>query len=263
MELFTLENLGSLLMLVLLQAVLGFDNLLYISLESKRAPKERQSYVRKMGIGVAVVLRIALLFGLMHLIKYVQQPLFNLNWQGSVEGEFNLHSLIVLFGGGFILYTAVREIWHMMSPVHDQLKEEQGQKSTQQVIAMIVMMNLVFSFDSILSAMALTDVFAIMATAIIIGGLLMIWLADKVSEFLQKNRMYEVLGLFILFIVGIMLITEGGELAELHLAGHPIEKMNKATFYFVIAVLVLTDIVQGRYQKKLLAEEAELLKSKS
>jgi len=81
----------------------------------------------------------------------------------------------------------------------------------------------------------------------------MIVLADKVSTFLQKNRMYEVLGLFILLIVGIMLLSEGGHLAHLHLFGSAITPMSKATFYFVIVVLVLIDIVQGRYQKNLLS----------
>ena len=106
--------------------------------------------------------------------------------------------------------------------------------------------------NSILSALALTDVFWVMASAIVVGGLLMIFLADRVSAFLQKNRMYEVLGLFILFVVGIMLLTEGGHLAHLSLFGHQIRAMNKATFYFVITVLVLTDLVQTRYQKKLM-----------
>ena len=125
-------------------------------------------------------------------------------------------------------------------------------ESVKKIIIWIVAMNLIFSFDSILSAMALSDVFWVMALAIIISGALMIWLADRVSEFLQKNRMYEVLGLFILFVVGIMLISEGGHLAHLHLFGHQITPMSKATFYFVIGILVLTDIVQTRYQKKLI-----------
>jgi predicted tellurium resistance membrane protein TerC len=112
-------------------------------------------------------------------------------------------------------------------------------------------MNMVFSFDSILAALALTDVFWVMAVSIVIGGLLMIWLADRVAHFLQKNRMYEVLGLFILLVVGIMLLTEGGHLAHLQLFGHEIVPMTKATFYFVIGVLVLTEIAQSRYQKKL------------
>jgi predicted tellurium resistance membrane protein TerC len=121
----------------------------------------------------------------------------------------------------------------------------------------IVIMNLVFSFDSILSAMALTDEFYVMAVAIVISGLGMIWLADHVAEFLKKNRMYEILGLFVLFIVGVMLVSEGAHLAHLHLFTFEIHAMEKSTFYFVIAVLVLVDIVQGRYQKKLLAEQAQ------
>ena len=92
--------------------------------------------------------------------------------------------------------------------------------------------------------------------ATVAGGLLMILLADRVAEFLQRNRMYEVLGLFVLFVVGILLLTEGGHLADLHLFGHKIEAMSKATFYFVISVLVLTEIVQSRYQKKLLKAKA-------
>lgn len=80
----------------------------------------------------------------------------------------------------------------------------------------------------------------------------MIWLSDKVTDFLTKNRMYEVLGLFILFIVGIMLLTEGGHLAHLKLFGEEITPMSKTTFYFVIVILVLIDIVQGQYQKKII-----------
>jgi len=90
-----------------------------------------------------------------------------------------------------------------------------------------------------------------MATAIIIGGILMIWLADSVSTFLKRNRMYEVLGLFVLFVVGIMLITEGGHLAHLEIAGTKITVMNKVTFYFIITIMVLIDVVQGRYQRKI------------
>ena len=114
-------------------------------------------------------------------------------------------------------------------------------------------MNLIFSFDSILSALALTDLFVLMVIAVVVSGGLMIWLADHVAEFLKKNRMMEVLGLFILLIVGIMLLSEGAHLAHLRLFGHVVEPMAKSTFYFVIAVLVLIDIVQARYQKKLLA----------
>lgn len=243
-------------LLVLLQAVLGFDNLLYISLMSKRAPAEDQAKVRKLGIGIAIFLRIALLFILVSLIDYFQEPWFEIDAEGIFVGHYNLHSIIVLVGGAFILYTSVKEIIHMMT-LDDHEGEDRSAQSAGRVIFTIVVMNLVFSFDSILSAMALSDNTYIMATAIIIGGMLMIWLADHVSTFLQKNRLYEVLGLFILFVVGIMLLTEGGHLAHMEIAGQPITPMNKMTFYFVIAVLVMCDVVQSRYQRKLMAEKAK------
>ena len=94
-----------------------------------------------------------------------------------------------------------------------------------------------------------------MAIAIVVSGLLMLFLADRVSAFLAKNKMYEVLGLFILFIVGIMLVTEGGHLAHIKIFGNEIVPMSKTTFYFVIVILIITDIVQGKYQKKLLAKK--------
>ena len=160
-----LENIFTLLMLILLQAVLGFDNLLYISLESKNAPKERQAYVRKIGILLAVVFRIILLFVLLKLIDYFQDPILSLPFEGVAEAKFNIHSLIVLVGGIFIIYTAMKEIWHMVG-VHeiDTDIAHRGKGSVSKVIMMIVIMNIVFSFDSILSAMALTDVFWVMAT---------------------------------------------------------------------------------------------------
>lgn len=262
METFTIDNIFTLLMLVLLQIVLGFDNLLYISLESRNAPEDKQAYVRKVGIGLAIILRIVLLFVLLTVIDYFQDPVFGIHMTDIVEGEFNIHSLIVLLGGIFIIYTAMKEIWHMISLEEHENQEERKIKSVGSVIFMIILMNLVFSFDSILSAMALTDVFWVMATAIITGGLLMIWLADHVSTFLAKNRMYEVLGLFILFLVGIMLLTEGGHLAHLELFGEHIVPMSKTTFYFILVTMVLIDVVQGRYQRKLTMEKQRMLKNK-
>lgn len=241
--------------LVLLQAVLGFDNLLYISLESKRAPEADQAKVRKIGIAIAIVLRIGLLFLLLSLIEVVQSSLFSLHIDGIFEGSYNIHSLIVLLGGVFIVYTAVKEVWHMMNLEEDTAAADKEPKSVGAVITMIVLMNLVFSFDSILSAIALTHVKWVMATAIVIGGLLMIWLADRVAAFLARNRMFEVLGLFVLLIVGIMLLSEGGHLAHMKLFGNEITPMTKTTFYFVIAVLVIVDLVQTRYHRKLVTEK--------
>lgn len=253
--LLSVSGIFTLVMLVILQAVLGFDNLLYISIESKRVAADKQSFVRKSGIGMAIVLRICLLFVVIHLIDRLQDPFFSFEskwFAGSISG----HSLIVLGGGAFILWTAIKEIYHMLA-VHDIEHEGEGdgKNSVGKAIALIVIMNLVFSFDSILSAMALTKDFATMAVAIVVSGGLMILLADRVSEFLQKNRMYEILGLFILFIVGVMLVSEGGHLADLQFFSHHVTPMAKSTFYFVLAVLIIVDVVQSRFQKKLLAQQ--------
>lgn len=260
-DLFTLQNLLTLGMLILLQAVLGFDNLLYVAIESKRAPKADQRRVRQLGIGLAIVLRIILLFVVISAIELFQDQLFSINFAGWVEGDFNGHSIIVLLGGGFIIWTAIKEIGHMLMIHHLEDGTDDHSKPTWSVIASIILMNLVFSFDSILSAIALTDVFVVMATAIIITGILMIVLADGVAEFLKQNRMYEVLGLFILFIVGILLVSEGGHLAHIKLLGYPVEAMSKSTFYFVLIVLILTDVVQSQYQKRLQAQKEREINS--
>lgn len=252
MEIFNLENLFTLLMLTMLQAVLGFDNLLYISLESQRVEPWRQTSLRRWGIGLAVFLRIILLFVILEVVQLFQGELFSISLYGIIDGHFNLHSLIVLLGGIFIIYTAVKEIMHMLI-VESLGTGTKPRASYVKSLVLIISMNVVFSFDSILSAMALTDVFWVMALAIVIGGILMIWLSDRVALFLEKNRMYEVVGLFILFIVGIMLLSEGGHLAHLHFFGHAIEPMSKATFYFVIVVVVLVDLVQSRYASNLMS----------
>ena len=254
MDLFTLENFFTLLMLILLQAVLGFDNLLYISIESSRVEADKQQMVRRFGIGLAIALRLVLLFIVVSLINALSAPLFGIHIGNIIEGEFTFRAVVSILGGGFIMYTAVKEIMHLLSVEHIGNVESQTPKSVVAAVTMIVTMNLIFSFDSLLSAIALTQVLPVMATAIIISGIMMIVLADGVSAFLKKNRMFEVIGLFILFIVGILLITEGGHLAHLKLFGYAVEAMSKSSFYFVIFVMVIVSVVQTRYRNKLEAQ---------
>ncbi len=254
-DLFTIENLFTLLVLTALETVLGFDNLLYISIEAKRVAPERQKYVRQLGTILAIVLRIVLLFVVLQLIATFQNPLFGLDLP-FFAASFNGHSLIVLAGGAFLIHTATKEIFHMLSV--DDLEHHQGlgpkHSSVGRALFWILVMNIVFSFDTVLSAVALTNNFIVMSTAIVISGALMVLLSEHVARFLQKNRMYEVLGLFVLLLVGVLLLTEGGHIAHLAFFGFPVEPMAKTTFYFVVGALLLVDIVQGRYQKKLLAE---------
>jgi predicted tellurium resistance membrane protein TerC len=257
-ELFTFQNLTTLMVLTALETVLGFDNLLYITIEAKRVSPDRQAYVRKLGTVLAIGLRVVLLFVVLQLIAMFQASWFKIDIP-FFHGDFNGHSLIVLLGGLFLINTAMKEIHHMLSV--DDLQHEEGEgpkhRSVGSAIFWILVMNIVFSFDTVLSAVALTDQFFVMATAIILSGILMVVLADHVARFLEKNRLYEVLGLFVLLLVGVMLTAEGGHIAHLTFFGYEVEPMAKSTFYFVVAALVIVDVIQGRYQKKLNAEVNE------
>ena len=148
-DLLTIENLGNLLMLCFLQAVLGFDNLLYISIESQRAPVAQQRAVRFWGIIIAVALRVVLLFVMISLIDKLAEPFVVLNWVGILEGGVNFATCVFILGGVFIIYTAVKEISHMLSVehLHTDVEGKSG-KSAAKVVMLIVFMNLIFSFDS-------------------------------------------------------------------------------------------------------------------
>ena len=263
-DLLTAENLGNLLMLCFLQAVLGFDNLLYISIESQRAPVAHQRAVRFWGIILAVVLRVVLLFVMIRLIESLSEPFYVFDWKGVIEGGVNFATCVFILGGIFIIYTAVKEISHLLTIEHltTDVAQKTG-KSAARVVMLIVMMNLIFSFDSVLSALAITDVFPILAAAILLSGTAMLLLADRVTAFLEKNRMYQVLGLFILLIVGVVLLGEAGQAAAhamhdetlaLHFFGYEVIPMSKTTFYFSVVVLFAVEILQSGYQRKLKSE---------
>lgn len=253
-------------MLCFLQAVLGFDNLLYISIQSQRAPQEKQKSVRFWGIIIAVALRIVLLFAMIRLIGALSEPFFVMEWTGYLEGGVNFATIVFVLGGVFIMYTAVTEIAHMLSSSHLGGNHSQGHRmSAARVVTLIVMMNLIFSFDSILSALAITDVFPVLAFAILLSGAAMLILADGVTEFLERNRMYEVLGLFILLIVGVVLLGEAGPAAaramhdtgiQIRILGYELVPMSKTTFYFSVVVLVAVEAVQSRYSRKLSADRS-------
>ena len=256
-DLFTIENLTTFLVLTALETVLGFDNLLYISIEAKRVGAKSEAYVRRMGTILAIGLRIVLLFVVLKLIDLFQEPFFSFD-STIASGKLSGHALIVLLGGIFLIYTALKEIFHMLSV--DDLGHANGGRATRTVasaLIWILLMNIVFSFDTVLSAVALTKNFPVMAAAIIVSGILMVVMADTVANFLKRNRMYEVLGLFVLLLVGFMLMSEGGHVAHLAFFGYPVEPMAKSTFYFVLVTLVVVEIAQSRYQKKLLADEGK------
>ncbi|MEZ4291942.1 MAG: hypothetical protein R3E53_15955 [Myxococcota bacterium] len=148
------------------------------------------------------------------------------------------------------MYTALKEISHLLAIEHLDSPVEAAPKLAARVVAMIVTMNLIFLRLDPLGARDHEGLCRARDGDRDLG-LMMLLLADRVSAFIERNRKYEVLGLFILLIVGVVLLGEGGHVAHLTLAGFRVEAMSKTTFYFAISVLVVVDLLQSRYQAKL------------
>ena len=244
---FTLDNLVTLALLVLLQAVLGFDNLLYISQESKCVTANEQKILRRYSLYIAIFFRILFLFIFVKMIATFQSVLFSIVFPDIISVSFTLHSLIFLFGGVVIIYTATKKISSLL--IRGK-RERRKPLSFSHALLLIILMNLVFSFEAVVSMRALTDSLFMMLPAMLIGVALMAWFVEHISAFLKQYRRYEMLGLFVLFLVGIILVSEGGDLANFYLFGQAIEPMSKVTFYLIVVLIIIVDSVQGRYSKK-------------
>ncbi|MBN2662615.1 MAG: hypothetical protein JXR68_03100 [Bacteroidales bacterium] len=252
-----IADIFTLFMAIVLQAVLSIDNMLYISFSSKNAPAGKSNYVRSMGIIIAIVLRVVLLFVFVFVLSKFTNPLFEISGNKIFTGNFTLHGLIELVGGAFIIYTAIKEIWHMLTIEDFDSENTKNGTSLVKLFVMITFMNLIFSFDSVLSVVAITEKFWIMLLAVLIGGVLMIWLSNRITAFLQKNKKFEILGLFILLLVGFMLMTEAAHLSDIHVFGAEIHALHSSTFYMILVILVVVDVLQSRYQKRITKIEKE------
>ena len=251
-DFFTFQNLITLVILTALEVVMGFDNLLYISIDARRAAPERQAFVRRAGTLISLAMGVVLLFVLLKLIGALEQPFFmiDLTW---LHAALSGHALIVMFGGVMLIRTAIREIRHLLSVVDLEHEGQLHAPNTPviKVLTSVALMCIVFSFDTVVAAIAFTDNVAIMLVAVVLAGVISILAADRVALFLQKNRLYEVLGLFVLLLVGAMLMADGGHIGKLIFFGYAVEPMAKSTFYFILAALVIVDVLQGKYQSKL------------
>ena len=250
--LFSFSGLFTVAILTALEMVMGFDNLLYISIDARRAAPENRAFVRRAGTLISLAMSVVLLFVLLQLIRVLDEPLLNLDFSWLHMAPSG-HALIVLFGGWMLIRTSIREIHHMLSvaDLENEGAHHAAAASVPSILSSIALMCLVFSFDTVVAAIAFTDNIAIMLVAVILAGTISVLASEEVAHFLQKNRLYEVLGLFILLLVGIMLVADGGHIAKLAFFGYEVEPMAKSTFYLILGALVAVDILQGKYQKKL------------
>lgn len=251
----TAEAWMSLLTLTFLEIVLGVDNIIFISIEAGKLPEDQQKKATNIGLALAMVLRIALLFGIAILIA-MEEPLkwatFQADW---FHGGFTGQSLILIAGGVFLLYKSTAEIHHKLEgPDHG----EEGAKSKvvstlQKAIVQITIINIVFSFDSILTAVGMTNgvegAFVIMVTAVVISVIIMMLFAVPVGRFVNKHPTVQMLGLAFLLLIGFMLIAEGAHLAHLEVFGSSVGAVPKGYLYFAIAFSLLVEFLNMRLRK--------------
>lgn len=204
MELFLLpETWIAILTLTFLEIVLGVDNIIFISIISNKLPKEEQQKARTIGLSLAIIIRVAMLLGISWLIHFTQ-PLFTI-----FEHGFSGRDIILFAGGLFLLAKSTSEIHHKVTHDEDGQKNLKGGMTMKSAIIQIVLLDMVFSFDSILTAVGLTNHVILMIIAVIISMIIMIIYAGKIADFIAKYPTLQMLALSFLILIGFMLVLEG------------------------------------------------------
>ncbi len=234
--LFQIENIIALVTLVVLELVLGVDNVIFISILAGKLPVEQQSRARMTGIALAVITRILLLLSLSWII-HLEDPFFFLPWFGGESLGISGRDLILLVGGLFLLWKATHEI-------HQKLEGVEGQASAKvkaafwSVIIQIMLLDIVFSLDSVITAVGMVDEILIMIIAVVAAAGVMIFVSGPLGDFVERHPTIKMLALSFLLMIGFTLIVEG-----LH------QHIPKGYVYFAMGFSVFVEILNLRMRK--------------
>ena len=255
LEVFSSANAWfALLTLTFLEIVLGIDNIVFISIVSNKIDPKDQRKARNMGLFLAMLFRIALLFGIQWVVS-LNRPLFNIDWSwlhGYVSGQ----SIIIFLGGLFLLYKSVSEIHHKIEG-DEHLDISDGKTSLWGSVFQIALLNIVFSFDSILTAVGLVSfkefgnggALVIMILAVIFSIAIMMLFAGPVSKFVNGHPTIQILGLSFLILIGVMLLAEASHLGHFNLFGQEVGVIPKGYLYFAIFFSLLVEFFNMKIRK--------------
>jgi predicted tellurium resistance membrane protein TerC len=244
----------ALVTLTFLEIILGIDNIIFISIVTGKLPVEKRKKATQIGLFLAMFLRIGLLFGITLLIK-MKEPLFSIDW-GWFSAHFNGQALILLGGGIFLIYKSTKEIGEKVDHKGEEEKElkSAATKSFANVILQILLIDLIFSIDSILTAVGMTNglegALYIMVTAVVISVGVMMLFAVPVGTFVNNNPSIQILGLAFLILIGFMLVTESMHLSESVLVGQTVGAVPKTYLYFAIAFSLAVEFLNMKMRKK-------------
>ena len=222
----------ALLTLTFLEIVLGVDNLIFISLVSAKLPEEKQGRTRLIGLTLALVFRILMLLGITWIIKADQNFFFILG--EGISGR----ELILFAGGMFLIAKSTSEIHHKLD-IEGKAQKIKGSDVTSKVIFQIVLLDIIFSFDSILTAIGMTKVVLLMIIAMVISMIVMLIFSKAISDYIAKHPTLQILALSFLILIGFMLVLEA---AEIHIP--------KGYIYFAVFFSLAIEMINIRIRKK-------------
>jgi predicted tellurium resistance membrane protein TerC len=228
----------SLLTLTFLEIVLGVDNIIFVSIVANQLPQAERKNARNYGLLLALVFRLVLLLGIGWILS-LDEPVFTLNFikDHGLPIGISVKDLILMGGGLFLLYKSTQEIHEKLEGHGQDIKTKKNATMTS-VIIQICLVNIVFSFDSILTAIGMTQDVIVMMVAVIISIMVMMLFSNAVSEFINKHPTMQMLALSFLILIGVMLMAEG-----LH------QHVSKGYIYFAIAFSMGVEILNMRMRK--------------
>ena len=236
--LFSLDALISLLTLTVLEVVLGIDNVIFVSIIMGRMPKDQQLNARRVWMVAGITVRVLLLMALGWLIRQKGKPLFELFGKG-----FDLASLVMLAGGLFLIYKTVKEIHHKLEGEEEHGPGVAKPASFGSAIGQIILVDMIFSFDSIITAVGIASHLEVMIIAVVIAMIIMFTFSQRIADFIGKHPTLKMLALSFLVMVGFVLIVEGwaGDAAhDLHLKNY---------VYFAMAFSFIVELLNMRLRK--------------
>lgn len=249
----------ALLMLTFMEIVLGIDNILFISIFSNKLPPQEQPKARNIGLLLAMLLRIGLLFTITLIVGDPEHPtvLFDISFW-KVEGHITMQSLILFAGGLFLLYKSITEINHKLEGENPHNDDHSNKSTLSSVILQITLINLVFSLDSILTAVGFTQDLAragykplpVMVLGVIFSVVIMMLFAGPLGRLMNRHPSIQMLGLSFLILIGFMLIAEAGHTAHFAVADVHIGAIPKGYLYFAIAFSLLVEYLNIRSRRK-------------
>ena len=221
------EAIIPLLSLISLEVILGIDNIIFISILADKLPDNQRSKLRLWGIGLAMVMRL-LLLGFIAWILKLDQTLFNL-----FDTDFSGKGLILILGGLFLIYKSTKEIYHKTEIDNEDKLNVPKNSNFKRLLSEVILLDLVFSIDSIITAVGMVQELWVMYTAVIVTVFIMLFASKPISGFIRKHPSFKILALCFLMMIGVSLLAEGFHF-----------EIPKGYIYFSMAFAFLVDVIQ-------------------